>query len=504
MPRGGDGRGAVSGLLAIAAAAVSVVAYRGVLAAAFWRDDFTWMYLLRDAALAEFLLTPSGGHTLVARNGVWALLDRMAGFDPAPYFALVLVTHAVNVLLLHRLVRLLTGSIALAGACALAWGLCPAAAATLSWFSMFGHVAATTCLLAAFGRVAGRVGSTLRGPDLVVVAGWLALASLFFAAAVAVAAALPLAVALLFPEAGARRGALAVAAAIVLLYVVCQAVGVVAYGAPLAALGAARWLVEQPATIVRTLGELVRVGTVSLVLGAWWRPGPEASVGSWLVLLATVVGWAAALATGRAPARRALLACTVLALAVYAVIAIARGPLDGTLLGHDSAEIGATLRYHYAAQVFVVAALGVALGTLGADLRSSAPAAAVLWSVVLLAGWLRDGIPIDRHDASRAEVARALEGLRTRVAGASPGETVRIDNARLDAFGWMPDTTLALPGLAALFVIVFPGDQLDGRSVRFVEANGIVHDVFVERGGRLGHLLEPAAAGALPGTGGPD
>src|SRR5262245_18337550 len=111
MDRWRDG----SMLVALGAAATSLVVWRDVWRAYFWGDDFVWMYLLRDAGLAEVLFTPSGGHTLVARNAAFALLDRIAGLDPRPYFAVVLLTHASNVLLLHRLIRLLTGSVALAG-----------------------------------------------------------------------------------------------------------------------------------------------------------------------------------------------------------------------------------------------------------------------------------------------------------------------------------------------------------------------------------------------------
>ena len=58
-PRGRDGR--------VAAA----VAYRDVLRSYFWHDDFAWLFVLHERGLTEFLLTPLGGHTLVARNAVF-------------------------------------------------------------------------------------------------------------------------------------------------------------------------------------------------------------------------------------------------------------------------------------------------------------------------------------------------------------------------------------------------------------------------------------------------
>ena len=58
-PRGRDGR--------VAAA----VAYRDVLRSYFWHDDFAWLFVLHERGHTEFLLTPLGGHTLVARNAVF-------------------------------------------------------------------------------------------------------------------------------------------------------------------------------------------------------------------------------------------------------------------------------------------------------------------------------------------------------------------------------------------------------------------------------------------------
>src|SRR5262245_44623537 len=96
-------------LVGVCAAIASMAAYRAVLGAYFWNDDFVWLYLLRDRSLAEFLFTPLGGHSLVARNAMFALTDVLAGFHPGPYFAIVLLTHGLNVALLAGLIWRLTG-----------------------------------------------------------------------------------------------------------------------------------------------------------------------------------------------------------------------------------------------------------------------------------------------------------------------------------------------------------------------------------------------------------
>ncbi|MCW5891339.1 MAG: hypothetical protein KIT14_12415 [bacterium] len=111
----------------IAAAGASAWVWAGALDAYFWNDDFVWLYLLHDRPLPEVLLTPIGGSTLVLRNLVFALLDRTAGLDPVPYFASLLLTHALNVVLVARLAWRVTGATMLAGLAALAWGTCPPA-----------------------------------------------------------------------------------------------------------------------------------------------------------------------------------------------------------------------------------------------------------------------------------------------------------------------------------------------------------------------------------------
>src|SRR5262249_1563353 len=153
-----DGRrrrpGAV--LVVLGTALASMAVYRGVLEAYFWSDDFSWLYVLHDRSTAEFLFTPMGGHSLVARNAALALTDALAGFNPRPYYAAVLLTHGLNVALLAALILRLTNRLSLAAIGAVAWGTCPAASETLGWYSVYGQVAATTCILLLFLHIAAR------------------------------------------------------------------------------------------------------------------------------------------------------------------------------------------------------------------------------------------------------------------------------------------------------------------------------------------------------------
>lgn len=484
--------------LALVAAAVSVGVYRKVLDAYFWNDDFVWMYMLRDMRLSEVLFTPEGGHSCVARNAVFALVQALAGIDPRPYFATVLVTHAVNVVLLCRLIWLLTGSAGLAGLGALAWGICPTASETLAWYSVYGQIAALTCLLCAFCHLAARTrrADVLAPRDLVVVGAWLALASLFFGTAIAVTLVLPVVVVLLLPDmrASHRRmqSVLTVSGLVLVLYATLQVLGMWLYAAPAVHVDALRWLAHGTDLAFFSFVHLIRVGVTSLVLGPWWSPAGHADLTSWATLLVVAIALITAIRIASTKARAQVLAFTLLGLANYALVAVSRGPMAG-FFHQTSTDIGATLRYHYTAQAFLVVAFCTVLEVLAGRLHSGAQAVfAAGCAGLLVAGQLVHGNSFDLHEASRSEVTDAMVRLRDRVAAARPGDTVYVDNQPLAAFGWMPNIPVPLPGLAALVVIVSPSDELDGRRIRFVERNPAVYRRFgSRRGSRLAGLMVP-------------
>src|SRR5262245_20794521 len=382
--------------------------YRGILDAYFWNDDFSWLYVLHDRSTAEFLITPSGGHSYVARNAVLALTDALAGFNPRPYFAVTLLTHGLNVALLAALILRLTRRLSLAAIGAMAWGTCPAASETLGWYTAYGEVAATTCILVLFVHLTpgSRDTAVLSRRDLAIAAACLGLSTLLFGTGVAVALAFPFAIALLFPEsvrATRLRGVLAVSAGVLALYAALQVVGSRALGAPNAGMEVGRSLLAFPARAVTTGVHLVRVGMASLVLGAWWRPGDQAGPLSWLVLAGGVAGLLAAFTIASPNERRAVLAFALLALVVYALIAVARGPASEVLFGTPATEVAATLRYHYTAQMFLAVALCVAIDAVAPSRRALPGLVACGWAAMLALGAVVDPISVDRHDATRIE-----------------------------------------------------------------------------------------------------
>ena len=483
-------------LLVLLAAGASLVVYRDALHAYFWSDDFVLFYLRRDTSLAEFLLNPFWGHIALARNALFAATDQMAGLDPLPYFVTVLATHVLNVVLLGRLIWRLTDSPGLAGIGALLWGICPTASESLGWYAAYGHIAATTCLLLAcdvLARHAGRSG-TLPARAAVIAGAWLGVSLLWFGTGLAVAVVWPAVVVLLFPETrtdnGPLRAAVATTASLLALYTLLQLVARGLYGSHGVVGQTLRLLVEVPGVALIAFVQLVRVGVASLLLGAWWAPGPRSDPVSWGVLLCATAVWLAAFAAGNACARRRLAAFSLVAFAVYALTAGARAPAARQLVGRSAAGVAATLRYHYVPQAFLAVTLCVAAGSVAARWTAASRAVVgTVWVALLALGVVRRGIAIDRHDEMRTAVAAARADIRDRVEATPRGGTAYIRNRALPGFGWLPETTTPLPGMAGLFMIESPSDEVDGRLVRFVEPDQAVRALVTRRGGRLARLL---------------
>src|SRR5262245_21866578 len=291
-------------------------------------------------------------------------------------------------------------------------------------------------------------------------------------------------------------GVLTAAAATLVLYTLLQAIAAGIYRTPLVPLTTARWFVARAWPAVATFVELLRVGTASIVLGAWWSASPHPDYVSWVVLLVTAGVVLAGVAAGREHERRVVLGFALVALGSYALIAAARGPGAERFWRRTPPEVPASLRYHYMAQAFLVAMLAAALAALARRVSpATSSAVAIGCSVLLLVGAGYHGVRVDLHDAARREIREKLGRLQAQIATTRAGETLHIENEPVAAFGWMPNSVIPLPGLAALYVIAFPPDQVDDARMRFVEHDPRELELFRTRGGRLGALLEQPAAG---------
>src|SRR5262245_30356169 len=120
-------------LLPALALCCTLVVYGPIIRNYFNGDDFLHLYEMVNYPLASFLLEPFGGHVYLVRNTIFFLTYRLFGPEPVPFLACMLLTHLVNVWLLFRLVRRVTGSGALACAGAAVWGMSPLAEGAIGW-----------------------------------------------------------------------------------------------------------------------------------------------------------------------------------------------------------------------------------------------------------------------------------------------------------------------------------------------------------------------------------
>lgn len=447
----------------------------------FHFDDFLDLYQLRNDDPAQYFLRMYGGHLLIARHAVTAALDGLFGPDPRPFFAVVLATHLTNTALLYALVLRLTGRWALALVAAAVWGTSPINEGALGWYAVYGQVAATTCILVVLAGLARPRGE--QPPGWGAPLGWallMVLAGTLFGVGIAAALVMPAAAWLLLPPGRLRRRALValgVAIAVLLAtYAALRAMELPLYGEQriettmmLAGLTA-----EFVGAHLQLLGVLLGFGVATLPLGAVVDPNlfPTASHGAAIAVSAALLvagAWA-----GPASARRRLLACLLLVLGAYGLIAVARSMLTGWVgLG----PLARSPRFHYAAGALLAATLAVAAGACAARWTPPRRARQALFALALAAvAWTSFGVArrINHFDLDRAATNRVLAEIRAAIAKAPPGATVEIPNRDFGAVGVVNvGYRDRFPGTAAVFAIFFPDDVVDGRRVVFTSSDAL-------------------------------
>jgi hypothetical protein len=93
------------------------------------------------------------------------------------------------------------------------------------------------------------------------------------------------------------------------------------------------------------------------------------------------------------------------------------------------------------------------------------------WLAVAVTAYARSGWALDQHDESRRRTAEVLATIESNVAAQPPGKGVYIHNKPFAEIhsGLIKMTTF--PGWAAVFIIYYPENTVDGRRIFFVEKN---------------------------------
>ncbi len=487
-------------LLGLLPPLLAAVLYQPITGSTFLADDLLHLYQMANQGLAEYVLTPFAGHVLPSWKALFALLVRLLGPEPAGFYWIVWGNHLANAWLLFEAIRWLAGSARLACLGASVWGIAPIHAGMLGWYSIHGHVLATTGVLWILRDLA----RLARGAPVAPLApGRWALLTLLaatsFGVGLAAALALPAVAFLIVPaERGGRRATRHLAGIALLAVLAYAGLGWLAgalYGAP-SELPVLRllfpgWFLF--GHVLEIAHGLVARGAASLLLGVLGEGLGPRGAGLQASLAAALLVLAAALGLAEPAARRGIAAALGLALACYASIAAARGILTPFIRLENLVD---EPRYQYLATAALALALSLAAGALAARLplpaRSRAPLLALaLAGQVTLVAWLRP--PIDRHEALRREIEGIVAEIRRQIEAAPPGADVFLQNPPVQPAAAGP--VLAgfrdwFPGWAAVFVIYFPENEVAGRRVFFVERDLDVR-LAVARGRRTATLVVP-------------
>ncbi len=481
----------------------SAAVWAPILGCYFFGDDLLNLYWIVDKSLLEYLITPYGGHLLLTRNAIFALCFHLFGTHAGWYFVLVLLTHLVNVALLFKIIRALTHSPRLACLGSVLWGVAPLNQGALGWYSVYGQVLVATIFLWLLLRLCAI--DAQRMPARSAPWGWALLllaASTSFGVGIAVTLVFPLVALLLLPPVPARARFVAVLV-VVALVVVALYVGVHQLSAYLYPYPGPRRLNMMIGNILnwRMIATLILhlfgFGLHHLLLGPVAGSAPYGGAVSLAVIAAFATVLVLAAARAPAPVRRQMLACLLVCLACYAIIAAGRVGFFRSFKD----LITQAPRYHYLAPLPLAIALCLALGQL--QRWRPLPSAArdgllAAWLVATAIAFAAIGPPIDVHLRARQFTENAVVEIQHLIDTAPADGNVYIPNRPFRGVGpFLVNNPRVYPGLAAVFTVFFPDNTVGGRRVYFVVADPALRAA--TQGKRTASLLVGPEAGG-PGS----
>ncbi len=480
--------------------ALTAVVYGPLLQNYFRSDDFLNLFQMRNLPFVRYILTTHGGHILVTRNTIFFLFNAVFGTNPLPYFVCVLATHLLNVWLLGRIIRRLTGNAALACFGATLWGTSPVNAGALGWYAVYGHVLVATAVLAILAQVLDAAAAPAP-PSRLRRALWFVLAlaaATSFGVGMGMAMALPLVIVLLVPQWRTWSRPLPPLWSLVLVTPVlylwiswlnAPPIDPAARAAlPLEAqVAAAIRLLTTPA-LPAMLFHLISYAGERLVLGFFPQPEHYPSVVSYAIAIALLAISTGLMIAVRGSVRRQVLAAWVLVVGCYAMIAIGR---VGFYNLYPSIEVMvAQARYHYAGTFPLAIVLCLALDRVG-TWRWPGPrrgaAVLLIWIAATLFAYQRSA-PFEHNQEARKETLFAVAWMRARIAQSPPGQPVYFVNRAFFSVPPIWVSAYEFPGWAGLFTIFFPDNIVDGRRVFFAEKEPSVIEMH-QHGRRTDTLL---------------
>ena len=473
--------------------------YHPITRSYFFADDFVHLASIENDGMLGFVLSPFGGHNFLVRNLVFLASWKLFGLHASFYHWTALLTHLLNVFLLFGILRTLTRSALIACFGAALWGTSPLADGTIGWYSMYGQALLAAIFLVILDRLVrlAAAGEALPARTACIWYVLLLAGTTCFGTGLGVAVAFPVVLFLLLPSAWDRpllRGAyLLLPLATLAVYVRLRQIAVRLGAFPIEDVRQQQVLLSglsaMPAIFVHLVAYAVAGTTLGLFFPAVYpsplpgwpsRPRRRYGLPFWQVESAPCPGDGGAGSRDILPDRRG------------PVGALHHPPDD------PAVRVAAMTRYHYVSTIPVTIILGLIVQQVARlpGLRSvPGGLALVACLAIVVYGSVHVKFPVDYHWCRDYVEATGRE-MVAEVHERPPGATVYLENKESPASLLGPLIPEAyFPGRAAVFLILHPGDALDGRTVRFIERRPEVIAHYRDRPAtRLARLLvDPAS-----------
>ena len=489
--------------LVLVSLALAFWVYHPITRAYFFADDFVHLASIENDGVATFVLSPFGGHNFLVRNVVFLAWWKLFGLHASFYHWTALLTHLLNVFLLFGILRTLTRSALIACFGSVLWGTTPLAVGTIGWYSMYGQALLTAMFLVILDRLV-RLAAAGETPSARTACAWYVLllaGTTCFGTGLGVAVAFPVVLFLLLPSAWNRPllrvAYLLLPLATAAVYLTLRQIAVRLGAFPIEDVRQQQVILSGLWAMPAIFGHLVAYAVAGTTLGLFF-PAAYPSTASWVAVAAFAAGTAYLHWQGDWSQRRTAVAMAALGLGVYFLIAAGRSGLYAILLKIPAVRVAAMTRYHYVGTIPVVIILGLIVQQLARlpGLRSIPGGLALTAFLALVAyGSVHVKFPMLDYHWCRDYVEDTAREMVAEVHEQPPGATVYLENKE------SPGTLLGplipdeyFPGRAAVFLIMHPGDALDGRTVRFIERRPEVIAHYRDRpNSRLARLLVDSA-----------
>jgi hypothetical protein len=469
-----------------------------VLFNGFLFDDYMHLYDLSNIPFLDALLK-ANEHLLYSFKTVMWLVKSLFGANPFAFMLLGLIIHLASVRLLFEIISRLTGKDNLAAFGAALWGMCPYAVGTLGWVSVHGQAYATAAILWVLLDVVrySKTPSVLSNGLLIRHAFLLIVAATSFGAGLSSTVVFPFVVALWNPLPTQRNRLIAVYGSVALAMIALYLLVLAEPGEGIDKRSIVLW--RGFGGISKSLGafaELLSIGFSALIFGplivgkiSLVQEESLSSVAPMIALFTALPLLVLGCVVSGINECRRVFAFLILPCAAYGLIAYARS--GGWLAIHTEAY-----RYHYLAPAILAIILCLILSSLfdrlPERLLSYGRASLVTWLALVILPFHLGPLTAVKEPQLLRQTKQHKDSMRTietALEKSTDQTKIYITNKPFMLY-WGRYTPQHFPGLAALFVMSYPSNTVDGKQVYFLEeSEHIVLMAQAQKGSRISELL---------------